>query len=88
VIIECDQCEMRGIACGDCVVAVLLGEPGQAAGPAGAARGNQDLAVPDRQADLAVSDRQALSVLADAAMLPPLRFVRAGAKTREPGAAA
>ena len=27
VIIDCDTCTVRGAACGDCVVAVLLGAP-------------------------------------------------------------
>lgn len=27
VIIDCDTCTVRGDACGDCVVAVLLGAP-------------------------------------------------------------
>ncbi len=26
-VIDCDQCSMRGIGCGDCVVTVLLGGP-------------------------------------------------------------
>jgi hypothetical protein len=25
VLIDCDSCEVRGVACGDCVVTVLLG---------------------------------------------------------------
>lgn len=25
MLIDCDTCEVRGLACGDCVVAVLLG---------------------------------------------------------------
>jgi hypothetical protein len=25
VIIDCDSCEVRGLACGDCVVSALLG---------------------------------------------------------------
>ena len=25
--IDCDTCEVRGLACGDCVVSVLLGAP-------------------------------------------------------------
>jgi hypothetical protein len=29
VIIDCDTCEVRGLACGDCVVSVLLGGPPQ-----------------------------------------------------------
>ena len=27
VHIDCDTCEVRGLACGDCVVTVLLGPP-------------------------------------------------------------
>jgi hypothetical protein len=27
MVIDCDRCEVRGIACGDCVVTVLLGAP-------------------------------------------------------------
>jgi hypothetical protein len=27
VIIDCDSCEVRGLACGDCVVTALLGGP-------------------------------------------------------------
>jgi hypothetical protein len=27
MLIDCDGCSMRGIACGDCVVTVLLGHP-------------------------------------------------------------
>jgi hypothetical protein len=27
VLIDCDSCEVRGAACGDCVVSVLLGSP-------------------------------------------------------------
>jgi hypothetical protein len=27
VIIDCNSCEVRGLACGDCVVSALLGGP-------------------------------------------------------------
>lgn len=27
--IDCNRCEMRGIACADCVVSALLGPPGE-----------------------------------------------------------
>jgi hypothetical protein len=27
MIIDCDTCVVRGLACGDCVVAVMLGAP-------------------------------------------------------------
>jgi hypothetical protein len=29
MLIDCDRCEMRDIACRDCVVTALLGPPGQ-----------------------------------------------------------
>jgi hypothetical protein len=32
MIIDCDSCEVRGPACGDCVVSVLLGTPPAAGG--------------------------------------------------------
>ena len=27
MLIDCDRCEVRGLACGDCVVTVLLSRP-------------------------------------------------------------
>ncbi|HEY0636051.1 MAG TPA: hypothetical protein VGD67_00240 [Pseudonocardiaceae bacterium] len=27
MIVDCDRCEVRGAACGDCVITVLLGAP-------------------------------------------------------------
>jgi hypothetical protein len=30
MIIDCDRCTMRDVACADCVVTVLLGPPGAA----------------------------------------------------------
>ncbi len=29
MLIDCDTCELRDIACGDCVVTALLGPPGE-----------------------------------------------------------
>lgn len=29
MVIDCGSCQMRELACGDCVVSVLLGPPGQ-----------------------------------------------------------
>jgi hypothetical protein len=31
MLIDCDRCEVRGVACSDCVVSVLLGTPEQGA---------------------------------------------------------
>ena len=44
--IDCDTCEARGLACGDCVVTVLLGAP-----PAGI-----ELDAGERQAIAVLSD--------------------------------
>lgn len=32
MIIDCDSCAVRGIACGDCVIGVLLSTPGELVG--------------------------------------------------------
>ena len=31
MLIDCDRCQVRGVACSDCVVSVLLGTPEQGA---------------------------------------------------------
>lgn len=31
MLIDCDRCEVRGLACSDCVVSVFLGMPAQGA---------------------------------------------------------
>ncbi|WP_413449826.1 hypothetical protein AA0Y32_03970 [Georgenia phoenicis] len=63
MIIDCDSCTVRTIACDDCVVSFLLG-PGR--GPVPAPR------------DLGEDERTALAVLADNGLVPPLRLRRAG----------
>lgn len=52
MIANCDRCELRGIACADCVVSVL----------------------PEGQDGIGPAERRALQVLADAGLVPPLRF--------------
>lgn len=67
MIIDCDRCEVRDIACGDCVVGVLLGAPGSAAAeevPSGA---------PAMQLD--APEQRALAVLAEQGLVPRLRLV-------------
>jgi hypothetical protein len=60
VLIDCETCSVRGIACPDCVVSVLLQAP---PGPTNAV-------------DLDESERNAVSVFAASGLLPPLRLVR------------
>ncbi len=60
MIIDCEQCTAAPVACGDCVVSVLLGMPGLAE-PAAPLIADEHLA--------------AVSALADSGLIPPLRLV-------------
>lgn len=77
MIVDCDSCEVRGDACGDCVIGVLLGVP--AVPP----RGVDDAAGPDggppgaSTVQLDAPERRALDVLADQGLVPRLRLVAA-----------
>jgi hypothetical protein len=67
MLIDCERCEMRDIACADCVVTALLGPQGRtaaavAAGAAGPAT------------EIGEAERRALRVLADAKLVSPLRM--------------
>lgn len=68
MIIDCDTCEVRGLACGDCVIGVLMGTPEPAADPDG-----QPSGAPIVQFD--APERRALAVLADQGLVPRLRLV-------------
>ncbi|MFI7589488.1 hypothetical protein ACIB24_20680 [Spongisporangium articulatum] len=61
--IDCDTCTVRGLACGDCVVTVLLGSapPVEAGAPI----------------ELDNREQAAIAVLAGAGLVPPLRLVKA-----------
>jgi hypothetical protein len=52
MLVDCDRCALRDIACAECVITVLL----------------------DGQAGLGREELRALRVLADAGLVPPLRF--------------
>jgi hypothetical protein len=66
MMIDCDTCAVRGPACGDCVVTVLLGAP-----PAD--RPGDGATV----IDLDGNEQAALAVLAGSGLVPPLRLVAA-----------
>jgi hypothetical protein len=59
MIIECDSCVMRQIACGDCVVSVLLDIK-----PA-----------PGKKAELSNADKAAINNLSAVGWVPPLRYL-------------
>lgn len=56
--IECDRCEVRGLACGNCAATVLVGD----------------------DTDVSPAELRALRVLANAGMIPPLRYTSRMAK--------
>lgn len=59
MIIDCDSCEMRNIACDDCVVSVLLAAP---------------RAVDQGDIEWRDDESGALRVLAQSGLVPPLRL--------------
>lgn len=80
MIIDCERCEVRDVACGECVIGVLLGMPGvpsrQVDGPSGAS-----------EVQLDAPERRALEVLADQGLVPRLRLVAGVSRaTPAPGA--
>lgn len=58
MLIDCDECAVRGPACGECVVSVLLGNT-----PDGA----ENLELDD-------IERRAVETLAGAGLIPPLQM--------------
>ena len=58
MVINCDRCEARGLACGHCAATVLVGE----------------------ETDLGPAELRALTVLANAGLIPPLRYAPPMAK--------
>ncbi|WP_255426106.1 hypothetical protein [Pseudonocardia sp. C8] len=85
MIVDCDRCEVRGTACGDCVIGVLMEVPEidrpipylpvDPPGPAGTAGGAGHGPV-----EFAEAERRALQVLADQGLVPQLRLVAPAAR--------
>ena len=83
MVIDCERCEVRGLACGDCVVGVLLGMPGVRPGHRTARRtgARPDGGRSDRRPSgasavhLDAPEQRALAVLADQGLVPRLRLV-------------
>jgi hypothetical protein len=74
MIIDCGTCSVAGLACGDCVVSVLLGAPEAIDRPTGSACDMPETAHLPR---VHVEDEHAaaLEVLAGSGLVPPLRLV-------------
>lgn len=60
MLIDCDTCQVRGAACRDCVVTVLLGPPAEL---------GSDII------ELDEVEQAAVKVLAEGGLIPPLRLV-------------
>jgi hypothetical protein len=82
MIIDCDSCEVRGNACGDCVIGVLLGSPV----PAAASGGADALPSGAPIVQLDAPERHALDVLADQGLVPRLRLVATRTRRATDGA--
>jgi len=89
MLIDCDTCVVRDVACHDCVVGVLLGTPtvpARTAADAGRAPAEPGDPLP---VEFGPVERRALEVLADHGLIPRLRLVtRRDEPTAEQGAAA
>lgn len=74
MIIDCGTCAVAGLACGDCVVSVLLGMPEVIDRPSDTMRNIPESAVLPL---MHVEDEHAaaLEVLAGSGLVPPLRLV-------------
>lgn len=60
MLIDCDTCQVRGAACRDCVVTVLLGPPAELGSAA---------------VELDEIEQAAVQALAEGGLIPPLRLV-------------
>ena len=85
MIIDCDGCAVRGNACGDCVIGVLLGVPAPAAAGEPAREDGADLPSGAPIVQLDAPERRALAVLADQGLVPRLRLVATRTRRASPG---
>ncbi len=81
MLIDCDTCLMRDLACGDCVITVLL-DPGRA-DPGRVRPGHAEPGLTELDGE----DRAALAVLASSGLVPPLRLVTDSPPDDEPSPA-
>jgi hypothetical protein len=75
--IDCDTCEVKGLACGDCVVTYLLGSAPDVMGGVPGVGGVGPI-------ELDHEERAALAVLAASGLVPPLRLVQSGRQLPDP----
>jgi hypothetical protein len=86
MIIDCDGCAVRGAACGDCVIGVLLGAQAPAAPADHGAEASSDVPSGAPIVQLDAPERRALAVLADQGLVPRLRLVATTPRSTPRGA--
>jgi hypothetical protein len=76
MVIDCTQCESRTVACGDCLVTVVVKNDERRTIRGVIKNGNHDIdAVPGTgHHALGAQELRALGILAGAGLLPPLRY--------------
>ena len=85
MIIDCERCEVRDVACGECVVGVLLGMPGVPSRDVRPYRPAPETPPGASEVQLDAPERRALEVLADQGLVPRLRLVEGLSRpAREP----
>jgi len=75
MVIDCERCEVRGLACGDCVIGVLLGVPGASSAVSDGSASRADRPSGASVVHLDAPEQRALAVLADQGLVPRLRLV-------------
>jgi len=85
MIIDCERCEVRGDACGNCVIGVLLGAPSPARPGEGSTGEVTDVPSGAPIVQLDAPERRALDVLADQGLIPRLRLVATPTRRATPG---
>lgn len=69
MIVDCSDCLVRDVACGDCVVTVLLGTPAMPSSASAEPRGQANRISIDQE------ELGAIGLLAEVGMVPRLRLV-------------
>ncbi|TDQ55723.1 hypothetical protein EV188_105119 [Actinomycetospora succinea] len=75
MLIDCDTCTVRDVACHDCVVGVLLGTPSVPSAREGTVRPSDAAPGGPLPLEFGPVEQRALEVLADHGLIPRLRLV-------------
>ena len=81
MLIDCDTCAVRGDACGDCVITVLLASPPLESGVEADLEADRDGVSEVPLVSFDEDEARALDALAAGGLVPPLRLVRRASGT-------